>query len=310
MLTATNYKYRDFTSSKVACFISVDPLQFKYAYYTPYQYAGNKPISFIDLDGAEEYLTDNLKNRFLQQYYFNNPPVPNEDGFYKLPFVTGPVSSSYLKEIGATHMYMGDSEYSNQFTESKLDELKRNSEDFNINRDGPYKCAAHYYEVLDILYPNKNYTKYPKYGAKDVTRNFLLPSGLASKTWSVVPSYKKITNSWGQDELTKYNSNLESDPYVSTISGLSLYVIGPGGQFHTGFLIVNARDPELKLTYFDNHGVYENVQEVNYNNEGSLLDDELKPRAQKGYRMYKNPNTIVTALKQERKQYIQLNFNE
>ncbi len=35
-------------------FVSVDPLQFKYPYYTPYQYAGNKPITFIDLDGGEE----------------------------------------------------------------------------------------------------------------------------------------------------------------------------------------------------------------------------------------------------------------
>jgi len=38
----------------VARFVSVDPLQFKYQYYTPFQYAGNKPISYIDLDGAEE----------------------------------------------------------------------------------------------------------------------------------------------------------------------------------------------------------------------------------------------------------------
>jgi RHS repeat-associated protein len=35
-------------------FVSVDPLQFKYPHYTPYQYAGNKPVSFIDLDGGEE----------------------------------------------------------------------------------------------------------------------------------------------------------------------------------------------------------------------------------------------------------------
>ena len=35
-------------------FISVDPLQFKYPEYTPFQYAGNKPVTFIDLDGAEE----------------------------------------------------------------------------------------------------------------------------------------------------------------------------------------------------------------------------------------------------------------
>jgi RHS repeat-associated protein len=35
-------------------FVSVDPLSSKYPFYTPYQYAGNKPINFIDLDGKEE----------------------------------------------------------------------------------------------------------------------------------------------------------------------------------------------------------------------------------------------------------------
>lgn len=38
----------------VARFVSCDPLQFKYPHYTPYQYAGNKPITYIDLDGLEE----------------------------------------------------------------------------------------------------------------------------------------------------------------------------------------------------------------------------------------------------------------
>ena len=38
-------------------FVSVDPLQFDYPYYTPFQYAGNKPITYIDLDGLEEALT-------------------------------------------------------------------------------------------------------------------------------------------------------------------------------------------------------------------------------------------------------------
>jgi hypothetical protein len=43
--------------------VSVDPLQHEYPHYTPYQYAGNKPITFIDLDGLEEalpwYLSEN-----------------------------------------------------------------------------------------------------------------------------------------------------------------------------------------------------------------------------------------------------------
>jgi len=38
----------------IAKFVSVDPLQLKYPHYTPYQYAGNKPVSYIDLDGLEE----------------------------------------------------------------------------------------------------------------------------------------------------------------------------------------------------------------------------------------------------------------
>ncbi len=38
---------------RVGKFLSVDPLAFKYAYYSPYQFAGNIPTKFIDIDGAE-----------------------------------------------------------------------------------------------------------------------------------------------------------------------------------------------------------------------------------------------------------------
>ena len=36
-------------------FLSVDPLTRSYPYYTPYQFAGNRPIQAIDLDGLEEH---------------------------------------------------------------------------------------------------------------------------------------------------------------------------------------------------------------------------------------------------------------
>jgi RHS repeat-associated protein len=35
-------------------FVSIDPLAGDYPFYTPYQYAGNQPINFIDLDGLEQ----------------------------------------------------------------------------------------------------------------------------------------------------------------------------------------------------------------------------------------------------------------
>jgi RHS repeat-associated protein len=36
-------------------FLSVDPLTKQYPWYTPYQFAGNKPIAHVDLDGCEEF---------------------------------------------------------------------------------------------------------------------------------------------------------------------------------------------------------------------------------------------------------------
>jgi hypothetical protein len=45
----------------------VDPIAREYPWYTPYQFAGNKPIRFIDRDGAEEEDPD--------KYYRNSLPV-------------------------------------------------------------------------------------------------------------------------------------------------------------------------------------------------------------------------------------------
>jgi hypothetical protein len=41
---------------RVGRFLSVDPLTKKFAYYAPYQFAGNKPIVAADLDGMEEWM--------------------------------------------------------------------------------------------------------------------------------------------------------------------------------------------------------------------------------------------------------------
>ena len=46
-------------------FLSVDPLSPDYPWYTPYQFAGNKPINSIDLDGLEEW--EVIKENLLQK---------------------------------------------------------------------------------------------------------------------------------------------------------------------------------------------------------------------------------------------------
>lgn len=44
---------------RVGRFMSVDPLTKSYPWYTPYQFAGNKPILAVDLDGLEEWPVNN-----------------------------------------------------------------------------------------------------------------------------------------------------------------------------------------------------------------------------------------------------------
>jgi RHS repeat-associated protein len=52
-LTTYDYGFRIYNPA-LGRFLSVDPLTEKFAYYSPYQFAGNKPIACIDLEGAEE----------------------------------------------------------------------------------------------------------------------------------------------------------------------------------------------------------------------------------------------------------------
>lgn len=52
-LTVYDYGFRIYNPA-IGRFLSVDPLTKNYPHYTPYQFSGNNPIKFIDLDGLEE----------------------------------------------------------------------------------------------------------------------------------------------------------------------------------------------------------------------------------------------------------------
>lgn len=51
-------------SSRLGRFPSVDPLSAEFAFYSPYQFSGNKPTMFIDLDGAEPQLPSFNKYKY------------------------------------------------------------------------------------------------------------------------------------------------------------------------------------------------------------------------------------------------------
>ncbi len=53
----------------MARFLSVDPLTSSYPWYTPYQFAGNKPIWAIDLDGLEEFFVTDKNQPAYKDYH-------------------------------------------------------------------------------------------------------------------------------------------------------------------------------------------------------------------------------------------------
>ena len=55
-----DYGFRIY-NPRLGRFLSVDPLGKSYPWYTPYQFAGNKPIWAIDLDGLEEQVSNTGK---------------------------------------------------------------------------------------------------------------------------------------------------------------------------------------------------------------------------------------------------------
>ena len=70
----------------IARFLSVDPLSNKFPWYSPYEYAGNKPIAFIDLDGAEPTFPQTLEQaiwvgkeyevmEYGKTYFVKNSPL-------------------------------------------------------------------------------------------------------------------------------------------------------------------------------------------------------------------------------------------
>lgn len=100
-----NYGMRYY--SAWACrFVSVDPLRDKYPWYTPYQYAGNKPVNYIDRDGAEEDQKVSAQQHIVSGTYVVSEEVLNNVDLKKLEadvnkiYNTGGETISAQKKIG------------------------------------------------------------------------------------------------------------------------------------------------------------------------------------------------------------------
>jgi len=109
----TDYGARIY-NARLGKFLSVDPLQSKFAYFTPYQYAGNRPIEAIDLDGLEPVSSNDMlirKNAGITKWNQNVESVyePTQKKWYSV--MNYPISNDqyyWKNNNGSDGMYPGD----------------------------------------------------------------------------------------------------------------------------------------------------------------------------------------------------------
>ncbi len=122
--TFQDYGFRMY-DTRVARFISVDPLRNKFPYYTPYQFSGNSPVKFIDLDGLEpaESENQNLKGKEGRMWAVNGAynlsggddaymsrPITEKNGSYAQKvdpskFIGNQTTDAYSRFVNASSQF-------------------------------------------------------------------------------------------------------------------------------------------------------------------------------------------------------------
>jgi uncharacterized protein (TIGR02594 family) len=80
-------------------FVSVDPLQFKYPELTPFQYASNRCVTGIDMDGLEYYVS--TSGRFLRRgININSHNIYIEQRIYEAHHIYHPAVDRVARQVG------------------------------------------------------------------------------------------------------------------------------------------------------------------------------------------------------------------
>lgn len=252
-----DYGFRIY-NPRLGKFLSVDPLTDSYPFYTPYQYAGNKPIRFIDLDGLEEH-----------------DPIP--EGYYadktKLNMDNAPESSPRTalghKRNGPWFWKEQVKKHPEMFSEKNKAKIKK--------RQAP---------IIDETWIKHNNNHQGFKGDKLVHHHIdqgNIAVGLPEK---VHKSWNKILHPFrgarGQKVKGVVNSGLVLFDVVGTIAGfVSDDPHGMGATWDQ----IQGKLKGSRIYFDENSGAYFKIssQDDIYNKEGDLISTEIQFEV---YRMY------------------------
>jgi RHS repeat-associated protein len=133
--TTYDYGFRIYNPA-LGRFLSVDPFAQSYPWYTPYQFAGNMPIAFIDLDGLEEVKATILIDGRTTSYPLLEPSQWKEEdrssasGSFATAaaYNTKTLNSAVYKPVDQIHKYY-------VWAGREIDKQKSNIKFFDAARD-------------------------------------------------------------------------------------------------------------------------------------------------------------------------------
>ena len=203
-----DYGFRIYNPS-IGKFLSVDPLVKDYPWYTPYQFAGNTPIKFIDIDGLEptdpqlkwDYRPELQKKHWGDLYgiyLYKTMGIHSEDPYFK----------------GASEMYVVERHDRN------YDHADTGADDLTIGYEYYDKHAKKWipFDPNDVANPDE---------VKSIATNALLFSGgavamapLLKPTWSYFGSFS-INLSWEVGESLVFDRSLNEIDYFDAFNPLA-----------------------------------------------------------------------------------------
>lgn len=259
-------KIRSQTSSR---FLSIDPLARQFPFLTPYQYAGNKPISSIDIDGledldyrvlgvlkngnaliqvfVEEGSTSNSHKGVTQVHNINTGEVKDQFTYSEL---TPIIKDGYVVDKGdrnATSTPSDDRGSSNYYFSVNNEAFKNNltkmKNGYQVDEDGNVKFSSGIFEVKPIT---------PKVGSSS---QFDIRDGITSIQQSLTSNIETIIS----DQLAAAKQN-SSDVKAITFG----YDSKLSGVFTDDFKKnIQSAYPTAKINFVENPANDDMARDIN-----------------------------------------------
>jgi RHS repeat-associated protein len=181
-----DYGFRIY-NPQIGKFLSVDPLTKSYPWYTPYQFAGNKPIMAVDLDGLEE---------FIVTHYYSNGKYTGTTSLY-----LGNASDRKLGNTGVLQINMDESQRAN--LDRKYNSSTHESAFFTTDATGSWTNTGGQYSLQsqNVIINKMN---------ANIKRTYLAPNSAKEGVGKLTPGSSFYRMEYDNSKLINGNSSFEA----------------------------------------------------------------------------------------------------